>query len=362
MRLGVLGGGQLARMIALAAAPLGVRVRAYDPSPDACASDVCELCIGAYEDHDQLRAFVQGLDVVTYEFENVPAETAGFLASLAPLRPGDESLRLSQDRVLEKRALTAAGFEVAPWQQVDSLEDLKRAIETLGTPAILKTRRGGYDGKGQAIIADAADAQRAFASIEGRPAVLEKMLDFDRELSLVAVGGLEGAAAFYPLVENEHRQGILRVTIAPAPGVQARLQQAAEAMSTRLLAALGHVGVLTIEFFEMGGRLIANEFAPRVHNSGHWTIDGASTSQFENHVRAVMGLPLGPTDAQLPTVMLNCVGAMPSASTVLACSSTKLHDYGKSSRPGRKVGHVNIRPCEGSRAHVVAEQLGIDLG
>lgn len=362
MKLGVLGGGQLARMIALAAAPLGVRVRAYDPDPDACAGDVCELYTGAYGDLDRLGAFVRGLDVVTYEFENVPAEAAEFLASLAPLRPGAHSLRLSQDRVLEKQALASAGFEVAPWRQVDALEDVLGATEALGTPTILKTRRGGYDGKGQAIIADAADAQRAFASIEGRPAVLEKMLNFDRELSLVAVGGREGASAFYPLVENEHRQGILRVTTAPAPRVGADLQQAAEAMAGRLMEALGHVGVLTIEFFEVDGRLIANEFAPRVHNSGHWTIDGAATSQFENHVRAVMGLPIGPTEALLPTVMLNCVGAMPPADAVLSFPSAKLHDYGKLGRPGRKVGHVNIRPCEGSRAHALAEQFAIDLG
>ena len=362
MRLGVLGGGQLARMLALAAAPLGVRVRAYDPSPDTCAGDVCELVTGDYDDHDKLRAFADGLDAVTYEFENVPAETAAFLASITPLRPGSVSLRLSQDRVLEKQALADAGFEVAPWEQVDSIEDLDKAIESIGASAILKTRRGGYDGKGQAIIADTADASRAYASIESRPAILEKMLRFDRELSLVAVRGVDGATAFYPLVENEHRQGILRVTIAPAPGVDQQLQATAEAMAAKLLNALDHVGVLTIEFFEVQGRLVANEFAPRVHNSGHWTIDGAQTSQFENHVRAVIGMPLGSTEVLMPTLMLNCVGELPDARTVLSCPDSKLHDYRKQARPGRKVAHVNVRHCDGSSAEELARKFKIDLG
>ena len=362
MRLGTLGGGQLARMLALSAAPLGVSVRAYDPDERACAGDVCELLTGGYGDHERLHAFAQGLDAVTYEFENVPAETAAFVSSLAPMRPGSESLRLSQDRVLEKEALARAGFEVAPWRPVGTLDDLRDALEHLGTPAILKTRRGGYDGKGQAIIADAADADRAIASIDGRAAVLERMLDFERELSLVAVGGSGGDAAFYPLVANEHRQGILRVTVAPAPHVDIGLQEVAQQMAARLLDALGHVGVLTIEFFEVGGRLIANEFAPRVHNSGHWTIDGAATSQFENHVRAVLGLPLGSTQTLHPTVMLNCVGTMPDPHGVLVRPDAKMHDYGKAPRPGRKVGHVSVRPCEGPRAYELADRFGIDLG
>ncbi|UYV13819.1 MAG: 5-(carboxyamino)imidazole ribonucleotide synthase [Phycisphaera sp.] len=362
MRLGVLGGGQLARMLALAAAPLGVRVRAYDPSPDACAGDVCELVVGRYDDHATLREFADGLDTMTYEFENVPTGAADLLASLAPVRPGTESLRLSQDRVLEKRALTDAGFEVAPWRQIDTEDDLHGSILAIGAPAILKTRRGGYDGKGQAIIAENADAARAWASIEGRPAILESMLKFNRELSLVAARGLDGSMAFYPLVENEHRQGILRVTIAPAPGVDAGLQRQAEAMAERLMSSLDHVGMLTIEFFEIQGQLIANEFAPRVHNSGHWTIDGAQTSQFENHIRAVLGMPLGPTTVRTPTVMLNCVGAMPDPAGLLAEPSAKLHDYRKPARPGRKVGHVNLLGLDPTHAHDAAKRLGIDLG
>lgn len=362
MTLGVLGGGQLARMMALAAAPLGVRVRAYDPGADACAGDVCQLVNGAYDDRAALASFAQGIDVVTYEFENVPTIAAETLASLIPVRPGAESLRLSQDRVLEKQALTAAGFEVARWAQVDSLEDLEQAVQSIGLPAILKTRRGGYDGKGQAIIAHPADAERAWSSINEEPAVLEKMIRFERELSLVAVRGVDGGMAYYPLVENEHRQGILRVTVAPAPGVGPSLQEQAESMAHTLMAALGHVGVLTIEFFEAGGRLIANEFAPRVHNSGHWTMDGAATSQFENHVRAVMGLPLGSTEVLCPTVMLNCVGNLPRASAVLSCPDSKLHDYRKQPRPGRKVAHVNVRNCAGARASELADTFGIDLG
>lgn len=362
MRLGILGGGQLARMLALAAAPLGVRVRAYDPSPDACAGDVCDLVSGHYNDHAKLRAFALSLDAITYEFENVPTDAVDLIGSFAPVRPGAESLRLSQDRVLERQALTQAGFEVAHWCQIDSEDELNNAITAIGTPAILKTRRGGYDGKGQAIIAETADASRAWASIEGRPSILESMVGFQRELSLVAVRGTDGSMAFYPLVENEHRQGILRVTIAPAPGVAANLQQQAEAMARQLMFSLDHVGVLTIEFFEVQGQLVANEFAPRVHNSGHWTIDGATTSQFESHVRAVLGMPLGSTTVRTPTVMLNCIGAMPNPATVLTDPSAKLHDYRKPARPGRKVGHVNLLDVDPARAHESAERLGIDLG
>lgn len=370
MNLGILGGGQLARMLALAAAPLGVRVRAFDPSPDACARDVCELVTGGYEDARALARFAQGLDAITYEFENVPAVATRTLEGQATVRPGSTSLLLSQDRVLEKRALADAGFAVAPWQAVDDAPSLARAIEQVGTPAILKTRTGGYDGKGQAIIATPADAGRAHAAIEHRPAILEAMLAFERELSLVCVRDAQGQAAFYPLVENEHRQGILRITIAPAPGVDPGLQRRAQQLAGALLDALGHVGVLTIEFFlvggPVGGRLVANEFAPRVHNSGHWTLDGAATSQFENHVRAVLGLPLGPTTLRTPTVMLNCVGQMPDAARVLADPGAKLHDYRKPPRPGRKVGHVNLLGVDGSAAKTTAlkaaERLGIDLG
>lgn len=362
MRLGILGGGQLARMMSLAAAPLGVRVRAYDTSPDACAGDVCELIVGEYDNPQALQRFANGLDAVTYEFENVPTIAAETLAPLVPVRPGIESLRISQDRALEKQALVAAGFEVAPWASVDSIEALREAVETIGTPAILKTRRGGYDGKGQAIIADVADVSRAWSAIDERPAVLEKMLRFNRELSLVAVRGIDNSATYYPLVENEHRQGILRVTIAPAPGVTAIIDAEAQEMARTLMTSLDHVGVLTIELFEVDGRLIANEFAPRVHNSGHWTIDGAATSQFENHLRAVMGLPLGSTEVRCPTIMLNCVGQLPHVPTVLSCPDSKLHDYRKQPRPGRKVAHVNVCNCTGDRAEELARTFGIDRG
>lgn len=362
MRLGILGGGQLARMMSIAAAPLGVRVRAYDPSPEACAGDVCELIVGEYDDAKTLQRFADGLDAVTYEFENVPTIAAETLTPLVPVRPGIESLRISQDRGLEKQALIAAGFEVAPWAPVDSLEALREAVETIGTPAILKTRRGGYDGKGQAIIADVADLPRAWSAIDERPAVLEKMLRFDRELSLVATRGVEDSAAYYPLVENEHRQGILRVTVAPATGVTEAIDAEAQAMARTLMTSLDHIGVLTIELFEVDGRLIANEFAPRVHNSGHWTIDGAATSQFENHVRAVMGLPLGSTEVRCPTMMLNCIGQLPHVPTVLSCPDSKLHEYRKQPRPGRKVAHVNVCNCTGDRAEELASTFRIDLG
>jgi len=362
VRLGILGGGQLARMLALAAAPLGVRARVYDPSPDACAGDVCELATGPYEDHARLREFADDLDAITYEFENVPTNAVDQLAALVPVRPGAQSLRLSQDRAFEKQALTEAGFEVAPWRQVETKGELDDAIAAVGVPAILKTRRGGYDGKGQAIIADREDTAHAWAAIKGRPAILESLVSFQRELSLISVRTSDGSGACYPLVENEHRKGILRVTIAPALGVDTDLQRQAEVMAGRLMSSLGHIGVLTIEFFEVQGRLVANEFAPRVHNSGHWTIDGATTCQFENHVRAVLGMPLGKTKVRSPTIMLNCVGAMPDKSIVLNDPSAKLHDYRKPARPERKVGHVNLVGINPVLAHESAQRLGIDLG
>ncbi|MEO1008605.1 MAG: 5-(carboxyamino)imidazole ribonucleotide synthase [Planctomycetota bacterium] len=356
-RLGVLGGGQLARMLALAAAPLGIRVRALDPDPDACAGDACELACGGFDDEDALLRFASGLDAATYEFENVPASAVEFLADRLSIRPGAASLHASQDRAREKAVLADAGFDVAPWACVDDQASLHDAVRDIGAPAILKTRTGGYDGKGQARIAHAGDASDAWASIGRRPAIAEARINFERELSLVAVRS-ESQFAAYPLVENAHRGGILRVTRAPACDAD-HLQRGAKAQARALMDALGHVGVLAIEFFEVGGRLVANEFAPRVHNSGHWTIDAAATSQFENHVRAVAGLPLGPTTPLGPAVMLNCIGRMPDAAAVLTHPDAALHDYRKRPRPGRKVGHVTVRgehdPAELVRA------FGIDL-
>jgi len=369
--LGVLGGGQLARMLALAAAPLGVRTRVLDPNPAACAADVADHVHADYDDSAALERFARGLAAATYEFENVPAHAADALAALAPLRPGAASLRAAADRVAEKHALVDAGFEVAPWAQADDHADLPNALDHVGTPCLIKARTGGYDGKGQARVHSPEQAAEAFDAIGRRPVILERLIPFDRELSIVAVAAHTGERAFYPLAQNHHAGGILRHTIAPAPE-QAGVAAQARSHAAALADNLGHVGVITVELFQVGGRLIANEFAPRVHNSGHWTIDAARTSQFENHVRAVLGLPLGQTDARSPAVMLNCIGRMPPRDRVLAYPGARLHDYAKRQRPGRKVGHVTIPLENGPQADAaalapnlaptLAAELGAELG
>lgn len=358
--LAVLGGGQLGRMVAIAAAELGVRTRVLDPSPCACAGHVAELVVGPYDDAAAIAALTAGAAAVTYEFERVPAGAARLAATSAPLRPGPESLAETQDRAREKRLFEACGFAVAPWRAVDSAAQLADACEELGGPAVLKTREGGYDGRGQARLDAPADAQRAWEAIGGAPAIVESLVAFRRELSLVCARGVDGQTRFYPLVENTHRRGILFITRAPAADVDDEVEADARRHAVTLLERLGHVGVLTIEFFEVaehaadGGRatrLVANEFAPRVHNSGHWTIEGAETSQFAQHVRAVLGWPLGSpgiidNDGSYATsgawAMVNLVGSMPDRRALLGMPGLRLHDYGKSPRPGRKLGHATI--------------------
>jgi 5-(carboxyamino)imidazole ribonucleotide synthase len=347
--LAVLGGGQLGRMLGLAGIPLGVSFRFLDPSPDAPAAAVGELVVGGLGDEGALAEVVRDADVVTYEWEGVPAESARFLEALAPVRPGDRSLEVSQDRLREKEMFRRIGIPTPPFHPVDTREDLDAARPRLGDAAVLKTRRGGYDGKGQAVLRwDAtAEADAAWAALGGQPLIVEAFVPFDRELSVVAVRGLDGTIACWPVVENEHRDGILRVTRAPAPGVTPEQEQRARQMAFQLMEDLDHVGVLTIELFDVSGfdgksTLLANELAPRVHNSGHWTIEGAVTSQFENHVRAVLGLPLGATDVRGATAMVNCIGTMPDPDAVLAVPGAHLHDYGKAPRPGRKLGHVTV--------------------
>jgi 5-(carboxyamino)imidazole ribonucleotide synthase len=347
MLVAIVGGGQLGRMLALAGYPLGMRFRVLDPSPDAPAGQLAELVLGAYDDLEALRRLAAGADVVTYEFENVPADAARRLEDLAPVFPSPRSLEVAQDRLKEKELFTEVGLAVPPFAAVDSEEDLRRALEVTGLPAIVKTRRLGYDGKGQALIRQPDDVPRAWAALGGVPSVAEAFVDFHRELSIVAVRGLDGAMAFYPLIENVHLDGILRMSRAPA-SVGAELQLEAQHRATRVLEHLGHVGVLAIELFETGGGLLANEMAPRVHNSGHWTIEGAETSQFENHLRAVTGLPLGPTTPTGHTAMVNLIGAVPNPAAVAAIPGAHLHLYGKEPRPGRKLGHVTVRaPARG---------------
>lgn len=312
-----IGGGQLGRMLALAGHPLGVRMRFLDPSPDACARDVGELVVGAYDDAQALEQLCAGVDAVTYEFENVSADAVERLGAL----PAAAALREGQDRLHEKQLFRRLGIATA---RFGTLADA-------GVPALVKTRRLGYDGKGQRsaeVIGPIGDDELA-----------EELIAFDRELSIVAVRGRDGDTRFWPVTENVHRDGILWTSRAPAPATP---QAAAEAIAEALLDALDYVGVLAVELFERDGALLANEFAPRVHNTGHWTIDGAVTSQFENHLRAILALPLGSTELVAPTVMVNLVGGVPPLAELLAVPEARIHLYGKEPRPGRKVGHVTL--------------------
>jgi 5-(carboxyamino)imidazole ribonucleotide synthase len=343
MRVGILGAGQLGRMIALAGYPLGVRCTVFDPAKESCAAQVCAHIVGEFDDLQSLYQLVQASDIVTYEFENVPVESARWLAERVPVFPPPRALEVSQERLAEKEFFQSLGIPVPPFAAVDSRQDFDSALRNIGLPAVLKTRRFGYDGKGQAVIQTPAQAEAAWQRLGGRPLILESHIPFDRELSLIAIRGRDGSVVTYPLIENTHRDGILHRSIAPAESTGEELTERATEYATRVLSELNYVGVLTIEWFQDGARLLANEMAPRVHNSGHWTIEGAFTSQFENHLRAVCGLPLGRTDAIGFSAMYNFIGEVPLASKVLANPNAHLHVYGKNNRPGRKVGHVTLR-------------------
>jgi 5-(carboxyamino)imidazole ribonucleotide synthase len=312
-----IGGGQLGRMLGLAGLPLGLEFRFLDPAPDSCAGAVGALVVGAYDDPDGLERLVLGADVVTYEFENVPVEAAARVGAV----PGVAALERGQDRLHEKELFRSLGIPTARFGSLD---------ET-GLPALVKTRRLGYDGKGQRRVEE--------PEAIGADELAEELVPFDRELSVVGVRGRDGETRFWPVGENVHRDGILRVTRAPAPEAP---QREAEELCAALLDELGYVGVLAVELFEVDGRLLANEFAPRVHNTGHWTIDGAETSQFENHLRAILGLPLGPTGARASSVMVNLIGTVPPVEELLALPGARVHLYGKEPRAGRKVGHVTL--------------------
>lgn len=344
MTIGVLGGGQLGRMLALAGYPLGLRFRFLDPSAHATAGHVAPLMVGDYRDTDTLADFAEGLSLLTYEFENVPLETAEFLAQRLPLFPPPAALAVAQERLAEKEFFASLGVPTPPFAPVDTDADLAPAVEKIGLPAVLKTRRNGYDGKGQILLYSPGDVAGAWQRIGGVPAILEGFVKFDRELSLLAARSKTRQMAFYPLVENHHREGILRLSLAPAPAVTTPLQHLAEEYARKALAALNYVGVLAIEFFQVGDRLLVNEMAPRVHNSGHWTIEGATTSQFSQHLRAILGLPLGPTSVLGHAAMVNLIGKLPSSSDLLGVPGAHLHLYGKTAQPRRKLGHVTL--CE----------------
>ena len=333
-------------MLALAGIPLGLRFRFLDPAPDACAGTVGELVTGALTDTEAARRVATGAAVVTYEWEGVPAATAQAAAEVAPLAPPATALDVAQDRVAEKELFARLGIPTARFAAVDDRASFDRAVAEIGLPAVVKTRRGGYDGKGQAVLRRAEDADSAWEALGGVPLIVEAFVSFDRELSVVAVRGRDSTTATWPVGENEHRDGILRVTRAPALDLDPAHHGRAEHLAHAVLDALSYVGVLCIELFEAGGELLANELAPRVHNSGHWTIEGAETSQFDNHLRAVLGWPLGSTRARGVAAMVNCIGALPAPSAVAAVAGAHLHDYGKAPRPGRKVGHVTVTAAD----------------
>lgn len=340
-RLGIVGGGQLGRMLALSAAPLGIECRFIDPSDAAGARVAAEQIVAEYDDLPALRELAEWSDVITFEFENVSAAALDSIAGLVPLAPSPRSLQVGQDRAVEKQLFDQLGFAVAANRVVGGFDELSAAFDALGGPAILKTRRLGYDGKGQVRISDVGELAAAWDAVAAAPCLLERIVDFDCEISAVVVRAADGTTCSYPPAENVHRDGILETSAVPAD-LPEELRQRAISWAAAIAEQLGHVGALAVEYFVAGDELLINELAPRVHNSGHWTLDGASCSQFENHVRAVVGLPLGSAEPNRRTLMVNLVGGLPNEEAVLALRGTHLHLYDKSPRPGRKLGHVNL--------------------
>jgi len=360
VNVGILGGGQLGYMLALAGYPLGLQFRFLDPSPEAPVGRIALRVNADFTNAEALERFANGLDVVTYEFENVPVGSVKTLAQRLPVYPPPQALEVAQDRLSEKSLFRKLGIATPDFLAVKNADSLDHAVQKLGLPAVLKTCRLGYDGKGQWLLREPADVLRAKSEMPAHvhagdaasathsagtaPFVLEQFVPFARELSILSVRSRSGEIIFYPLVENHHREGILRLSLAPAPHLAPKTRATAEDAARRVLEALEYVGVLAIELFECAnGELLANEMAPRVHNSGHWTIEGAVTSQFENHLRAVCGYPLGSTAAHGHSAMLNLIGEVPDPADVLSIPDAHLHLYGKSPRPGRKLGHVTLQ-------------------
>jgi 5-(carboxyamino)imidazole ribonucleotide synthase len=342
VKVGVLGAGQLGQMLALAGRRLGVETRFLAPDPQSPAGMCAELIVADYENQAALAHFAEGVDAVTYEFENIPLETVTQLAEKSPVRPSVRALETAQDRALEKQFFERLGIPTARSAVASWLAEARAALEMVGRPVILKTRRHGYDGKGQSVIRDRSDLERAWVTVAGAPSIIESFVSFKRELSIIAVRSLKGDIEFYPLVENHHSEGILRFSVAPAQNVSSELQTQAEQYARRILEELEYVGVLAVEFFDTANGLLANEMAPRVHNSGHWTIEGADTSQFENHLRAVTGMELGSTEVHGVSGMVNVIGFEPNVERLREIPSVHVHMYGKTPAPRRKLGHITV--------------------
>ncbi|KAB8178375.1 5-(carboxyamino)imidazole ribonucleotide synthase [Lysobacter maris] len=363
--VGILGGGQLARMMALAGAPLGLRFLVMDTAADACAGQFAPMVVGDYRDESALAEFASRVDVATFDFENVPAESAEWLAARVPVFPNPRALAVAQDRLAEKTLFRELGIPVPAFATVDSRDGLDAAIAEVGTPCILKTRRLGYDGKGQFRIKSPADLDAAWQALGAQAAtvglIVEGFVSFQRELSVVAVRSREGEFRTWPLTENWHVDGVLSASLAPA-SADPELRATAIEYARKLAEALDYVGVFALELFCRDGELLANELAPRVHNSGHWTIEGSQTSQFQNHLRAVLGLPLGDTGMLGHACMLNWIGAMPDPLPVLEEPGGHWHDYGKSPRDGRKVGHATLRADTPAALADALQRVGAALG
>lgn len=354
MKVGVVGGGQLARMLALAGIPLGLHFVFLDPAKDACAAELGEHLCGDYDDETLLARLAEMCDVVTYEFENVPETSIEFLSARLPVFPDARALATARDRLNEKSLFRELDIDTVPFVPVDSLANLQQAVEVTGLPAVLKTRTMGYDGKGQFVLREEADIEKAWNELGGVPLILEGFAEFRREVSVIAVRGRDGEERFYPLAENIHRDGILHISRS-RPGDP--LEQQAQEYAKRLLEKLDYVGVMALELFDTGDKLLANEMAPRVHNSGHWSIEGCVCSQFENHMRAVAGLPLGSTAATGAAAMVNFIGDIPPAEQLLAIPGVHLHDYSKAAKPGRKVGHATVVAKDDNEATIPEKLL-----
>ena len=362
--VGILGGGQLARMLALSGAPLGLRFLVMDTEADACAGQFAPLLVGDYRDQQALAEFASKVDVATFDFENVPAESAEWLAARAPVFPSPRALAVAQDRLVEKTLFRNLGIPVGDFAAVATQAELAAEVARIGGACIVKTRRLGYDGKGQFRIKSVADIDAAWdalgAQVAGVGLIVEGFVHFQRELSVVAVRGRDGEFRAWPLTENWHVDGVLSASLAPAT-VDAGMQATALSHARRLAEAMDYVGVFALELFCRDGELLANELAPRVHNSGHWTIEGSETSQFQNHLRAVLGLPLGDTRMVGLACMLNWIGAMPDANAVLGEAGGHWHDYGKSPRAGRKVGHATVRADSPAELAAALRRVGAAL-
>ncbi len=363
--VGILGAGQLARMLAQAGRPMGLEFIFLDPAEDACAAEFGEHICADWDDEVALKQLGQRSDVVTFDFENVPESSASLIESLCPVYPPPRALFKSQDRMREKTMMQELDIPVAPFHPVSSRPDLVAAVEKIGLPCVLKTRRFGYDGKGQAVLRFQEDMERAWQVLEDHELICEGFVSFDVECSIIAARGKDGRTVFWPLTQNLHRDGILAISMAPA--FDSQLQSRAEALVQRLLDHLDYVGVMALELFLKDGELLANEFAPRVHNSGHWSIDGAVTSQFENHLRAICGLPLGDAGNSSRTLMFNLLGEMPAYAEQHIADQDAIpgvhwHDYCKTARAGRKIGHVTVTAGSEAGLKARAAQLAAELG